>query len=94
MVIFFEIPDLRMFFYVFRNREAANILIDFLFLLNLGFSSQHVRSRCDQTLDWCQSYGSNKVISIKDSFIVGECIRVHDNKAVDNPVKPKDIDNW
>ena len=22
-----------------------------------------------------------------------ECIRVHDNKAVDNPMKPKDIDN-
>ena len=27
--------------YVFRNREAAEILIDFLFLLNLGFSSRH-----------------------------------------------------
>ena len=26
---------------VFRNREAAKILIDFLFLLNLGFSSRH-----------------------------------------------------
>ena len=24
---------------------------------------------------------------------MGECIRVHDNKAVDNPMKPKDIDN-
>ena len=23
-----------------------------------------------------------------------ECIRVHDNKKVDNPMKPKDIDNW
>ena len=23
---------------------------------------------------------------------MGECIRVHDNKAVDNPMKPKDID--
>ena len=23
-----------------------------------------------------------------------ECIRVHDNKAVDNPMKPKYIDNW
>ena len=22
---------------------------------------------------------------------MGECIRVHDNKAVDNPMKPKDI---
>ena len=31
---------------------------------------------------------------IKDSFVVEECIRVHDNKAVDNPMKPKDIDNW
>ena len=27
--------------YVFRNREAAKILIDFLFLLNLEFSSRH-----------------------------------------------------
>ena len=34
------------------------------------------------------------MLSIKDSFVVGECIRVHDNKTVDNPMKPKDIDNW
>ena len=24
----------------------------------------------------------------------GECIRAHDKKTVDNPMKPKDIDNW
>ena len=29
------------YIYVFRNREAAKMLIDFLFLLNLGFSSRH-----------------------------------------------------
>ena len=33
------------------------------------------------------------MLSIKGSFVVGECIRVHDNKTVDNPMKPKDIDN-
>ena len=42
--------------YVFRNREAAKILIDFLFLLNFGFCSRYrwllfVWSRWDQTLD-------------------------------------------
>ena len=26
--------------------------------------------------------------------VVGECIRVHDNKAVHNQMKPIDIDNW
>ena len=26
-------------------------------------------------------------------FVVGEYIRVHDNKTVDNPMKPKDIDD-
>ena len=34
------------------------------------------------------------MFSIKDSFVKGECIRVRDNKTVDNPLKPKDIDNW
>ena len=27
-------------------------------------------------------------------FVVGECLRVCDNKTVDTPMKPKDIDNW
>ena len=38
--LFFRNPWFTEVIYVFRNREAANILIDFLFLLNLGFSSQ------------------------------------------------------
>ena len=29
------------------------------------------------------------MFKIKDSFVVGECIQVHYNKAVDNPMKPK-----
>ena len=37
--------------YVFRNREAAKILIDFLFLLNLGFSSRHPIGCCLFDLD-------------------------------------------
>ena len=32
--------------------------------------------------------------SYKDSFFVWECIRVHDNKTVDNRMKPGDIGNW
>ena len=35
------LEDMLEVIYVFRNREAAKILIDFLFLLNLGFSSRH-----------------------------------------------------
>ena len=38
--------------YVFRNREAAKMLIDFLFLLNLGFSSRHpLAAVCSSLMD-------------------------------------------
>ena len=46
---------------------------------------------CLFDLDAIKPWININIISIKDSFQC--CGRVHDNKAVDNPMKPKDIDN-
>ena len=35
-----------------------------------------------------------KQSSYKHSFVVWKCMRVHDNKTIHNPTKPRDIDNW
>ena len=65
--------------YVFRNREAAKILTDFLFLLNLGFSSRHpLAAVC--SISMRSNLGSILVLWIKQSYFnYGQlcCGRVH-----------------